>query len=351
MIKGFKWIALLLCLSLVGQPMMALGSHYEPTTLGITNDTLGNTNKTSLATSPNDQINVTPNDNSYDNSNDILDGTLTDNPNDVLDDTLTDNPNDVLDDTLLDNPSDIPNDAIKETILNDMSKLQAKIQEIEQAVANDLAAGIIYAQEPLSELYLDQYGRKDSLRDLDTLLRSARIMVQEANATDEEITDMCNSLNQQYNALRQIETYSSFPGTAGTVWKDTNGIPIQAHGGQVQWLNGKWWWYGEDKTRGYRSNGVSAYSSDDLNNWTFEGYVMRTVSSREQLDTDPYFMDLYADYTPEQKDRVFLCINDSSSFRSFYRQLSNADIAYIFGTSISPNVALFASFSKFSVAN
>ena len=41
----------------------------------------------------------------------------------------------------------------------------------------------------------------------------------------------------------------------------------------------------------------------------------------------------------------------SNSFRGFYRQLSNADISYIFGTSISPNIALFASFSKFSVAN
>lgn len=41
----------------------------------------------------------------------------------------------------------------------------------------------------------------------------------------------------------------------------------------------------------------------------------------------------------------------SNSSRGFYRQLINADISCIFGTSISPNITLFASFSKFLVAN
>lgn len=41
----------------------------------------------------------------------------------------------------------------------------------------------------------------------------------------------------------------------------------------------------------------------------------------------------------------------SNSSRVYYRQLINADISRILDTSISPNIALFASFSKLLVAN
>ena len=41
----------------------------------------------------------------------------------------------------------------------------------------------------------------------------------------------------------------------------------------------------------------------------------------------------------------------SNSSRVFYRQLINADISCIFGTSISQNIALFTSFSILLVAN
>ena len=41
----------------------------------------------------------------------------------------------------------------------------------------------------------------------------------------------------------------------------------------------------------------------------------------------------------------------ANSSRVYYRQLINADIFYILGTSISPNIAIFASFSKLLVAN
>lgn len=43
--------------------------------------------------------------------------------------------------------------------------------------------------------------------------------------------------------------------------------------------------------------------------------------------------------------------NYSNSSRVFYQQLINTDISYILGTSISQYIALFASFSKFLVAN
>lgn len=99
----------------------------------------------------------------------------------------------------------------------------------------------------------------------------------------------------------EIPVYDSFSGTAkGTgskeysMWLDTEGKHIQAHGGQVQALNeaavqydldengeiedkNVWLWYGEDKTRnGKPIDGVKCYVSTDLYNWTDKGTVLRT---------------------------------------------------------------------------
>lgn len=93
-------------------------------------------------------------------------------------------------------------------------------------------------------------------------------------------------------------SYSSFSGAqdgilcSGDVnvneWLDTNGEHIQAHGGQVQWLDtldldedgkaeGGWIWYGEDKTRnGKPIDGIHCYTSSDLYNWTDRGIVLST---------------------------------------------------------------------------
>ena len=35
----------------------------------------------------------------------------------------------------------------------------------------------------------------------------------------------------------------------GQVWLDTNGAPIQAHGGSVLFINGTYYWYGEKKEK------------------------------------------------------------------------------------------------------
>src|SRR5580765_7634165 len=75
----------------------------------------------------------------------------------------------------------------------------------------------------------------------------------------------------------------------GEVWKDTNGNPINAHGGGLLYYNDTYYWYGEYKkgetTRvayvttweDYRvkAGGVSCYSSKDLLNWKFAGVAMK----------------------------------------------------------------------------
>ena len=202
---------------------------------------------------------------------------------------------------------------IKAMPIYDFAYLNIKMESIENAINELKSKGVTFATETLDEKYIDQYGKADTINELNDILEIGNEMLSSKNGSAAEIEEISNKLEDIYTNLRTIPLYNSFTGTNGDLLKDTNGVPIQAHGGQVQFLNGKWWWYGEDKTRGYRSNGISAYSSDDLYNWTFEGYVMRSVSSREQLDTDEYFKNLYADYSKEEKDNVFLCINDSTS--------------------------------------
>lgn len=150
--------------------------------------------------------------------------------------------------------------------------------------------------------------------------RDAMQLARKESKTGEEIRTAFLALDAAHKGLKEKPEYDSF--TPGEIWLDEEGVPIQAHGGQVQRLAVKdeatgemkeiWWWVGEDKTLGYRG-GICAYSSEDLYNWKFEGVVMRNVSSREQLDNEEYFKELYAGYTKEQLDRVYLCINDSTS--------------------------------------
>lgn len=76
----------------------------------------------------------------------------------------------------------------------------------------------------------------------------------------------------------------------GEVWKDTDGNPINAHGGGLLYHNGTYYWYGEYKKgktvlpewatwECYRTDvtGVGCYSSKDLLNWKFEGIVLPAV--------------------------------------------------------------------------
>ncbi|MDO5425753.1 MAG: serine hydrolase [Eubacteriales bacterium] len=65
----------------------------------------------------------------------------------------------------------------------------------------------------------------------------------------------------------------------GKVWLDTEGKRIQAHGGSVLYLDGTYYWYGENKEKTDGKNGiwhwgVRCYSSVDLYNWKDEGLII-----------------------------------------------------------------------------
>lgn len=77
----------------------------------------------------------------------------------------------------------------------------------------------------------------------------------------------------------------------GNQWKDTDGIPIQAHGGGMLYYQDTYYWYGENKDaeteigkdlNRHNVVGVSCYSSKDLLNWDNRGIVLPA----EQLDTE-----------------------------------------------------------------
>jgi len=65
----------------------------------------------------------------------------------------------------------------------------------------------------------------------------------------------------------------------GAVWKDTNGVQIQAHGGGVLFVpkTRTYYWYGEDKSGFWTVKGVHCYSSKDLLSWRDEGLVLKAV--------------------------------------------------------------------------
>ena len=86
----------------------------------------------------------------------------------------------------------------------------------------------------------------------------------------------------------------------GQVWNDTDGNPINAHGGGLLYHEGTYYWYGEYKKgetvlpewatwECYRTDvtGISCYSSKDLMNWKFEGIVLPAVKDDPNHDLHP----------------------------------------------------------------
>lgn len=201
--------------------------------------------------------------------------------------------------------------------------------------SQDAMLSYIIVKAPYDQEYLKnamkQYTLADADRDLysiqsvekyDEAYKYAKLAAEsEEPVSAEKISSNLKKLKAKFEGLQprqEAVSYTSFTGTDGEVWLDTNGTPIQAHGGQVQKFTyqgeTKWYWYGEDKTDGYRTvdGGVRVYSSTDLYNWKDEGVALRNLTDEFDFEED-YFKELYADYTEEQKAKVLLAINDTTS--------------------------------------
>jgi beta-galactosidase len=87
----------------------------------------------------------------------------------------------------------------------------------------------------------------------------------------------------------------------GSVWRDTDGRIINAHGGCILYYDSVYYWYGEYKGDStYRltrvktwecwradAGGISCYSSKDLLYWKFEGIVLPAVTDDTSSDLHP----------------------------------------------------------------
>jgi beta-galactosidase len=80
----------------------------------------------------------------------------------------------------------------------------------------------------------------------------------------------------------------------GAVWRDTNGEPIQAHGGGLlRDADGTYFWYGEDKGATNSAPGrvdvigVHCYASRNLVTWEDRGVVLPAVPDDESHDLFP----------------------------------------------------------------
>ena len=82
-----------------------------------------------------------------------------------------------------------------------------------------------------------------------------------------------------FSLLVACRILASQPVMPGAVWNDTNGNPINAHGGGIMFDQGIYYWYGEFKndSTGRAMDGVSCYSSADLMNWKNEGLALSVM--------------------------------------------------------------------------
>jgi hypothetical protein len=81
------------------------------------------------------------------------------------------------------------------------------------------------------------------------------------------------------------EKYKDFK--SGEIWKDNNGVHINAHGGGILIYGGIYYWFGEHKIEGRQGNkamiGVHVYSSTDLYNWQDECIALEMLDDENSM--------------------------------------------------------------------
>ncbi|MBR6427828.1 MAG: family 43 glycosylhydrolase [Clostridia bacterium] len=94
-------------------------------------------------------------------------------------------------------------------------------------------------------------------------------------------------------ATATVKRYNSI--RPGRIWLDTDGKRIQAHGGSVMFLDGCYYWYGENKEftdpgKNIWHWGVRCYRSADLYNWEDMGTIIPPDTENEKSSLHPSSM-------------------------------------------------------------
>jgi lysophospholipase L1-like esterase len=124
----------------------------------------------------------------------------------------------------------------------------------------------------------------------------------------------------------------------GSLWLDTGGRPIQAHGGGVLYDRGTYYWFGENKDapnvvteKGRLARidavGVSCYSSKDLLRWKHEGVVLPAVAGDPGHDLHPSGVVERPKvvYNPRTKKYVMWLHVDSADYKKAQAGVAVAD--------------------------
>ncbi|WP_407267846.1 glycoside hydrolase [Radiobacillus sp. PE A8.2] len=87
------------------------------------------------------------------------------------------------------------------------------------------------------------------------------------------------------------DQYTGVP--VGQTWYDTDGNPIQAHGGGFLEHNGWYYWVGEDKSdNSHNTHGINLYRSKDLLNWEFVSTILSDITNPgENTEGSPGLVD------------------------------------------------------------
>jgi Glycosyl hydrolases family 43 len=141
----------------------------------------------------------------------------------------------------------------------------------------------------------------------------------------------------------------------GSVWKDTQGNSINAHGGGMLFHQGTYYWFGEIKKgktwlvpgqgwECYRANaeGISCYSSKNLIDWEYEGISLtpNTKDSTHDLHTSKVLERPKVVYNEKTKKFVMWLHVDSDDYKFARAGVATADNPkgpYTFVESMQPN--------------
>ncbi len=98
----------------------------------------------------------------------------------------------------------------------------------------------------------------------------------------------------------------------GQIWLDTNGNRIQAHGGSVMFLDGVYYWYGENKEKTTGDGdiwhwGVRCYTSVDLYNWEDKGLIIVPETDNPDSSIHPSSMMDRPHIIYNQTTKKFVC--------------------------------------------
>lgn len=182
----------------------------------------------------------------------------------------------------------------------DKDELKALLDTTEESDLTPLASG--YRADDSGTAPYDTYqANADDLTALNEARDAAQQVVDDADATEAEITAAGDALSEAFDAVRFIYHYTGITGTNGARMYDNNGNLIQAHGAGIVKAktstlaeadraldeNGDGYvyiWCGEDKTDRLVAHGVRIYYSDDLYNWTDKGLGFQTYLGDADLE-------------------------------------------------------------------